>query len=222
MLKLGVLASGRGTALQGVIDAIHAKTLNAKIELIISNKSDAPVLEKAKNYNIKHLFINPLPSSRGLSAGPIESGMDPANKSRDDGSLSRSRERYDETLSTLFKDHHVDLILLVGYMRILSTNFITDWRDKILNVHPSLLPAFAGLMDLSVHQAVLDSGVKETGCTIHRVTEVVDGGEILLQKRCRIETNDTVESLKQKVQALENNAFVEVLERFISRRHCER
>lgn len=187
MLKIGVLGSTRGTALQGVIDAINDKTLDTKIALIVSNKSDALILERAKTHRIESMFV----SSKGLS-----------------------REQYDETLSTLFKEHHVDLILLVGYMRILSNNFIRDWRGKILNVHPSLLPAFAGLMDLDVHQAVLDNGDKETGCTIHQVSEFVDGGEIVLQKRCAVEAGDTVESLKQKVQALEKMAFLEAVSSF--------
>ena len=236
MLKLGVLASGRGTALQGVIDAIQARTLDAKIELIISNKSDALILERAKIGNIKYIFVNPKgthPLEHQVSPTTVIASASEAIQenqlsspglprfARNDGSdynpqtlssLSISRERYDEILSALFKEHQVDLILLVGYMRILSNNFINDWRDKILNVHPSLLPAFAGLMDIGVHQAVLDSGVKETGCTIHRVNEVVDGGEILLQKPCSVEANDTVESLKQKVQALENIAFVEIIQ----------
>lgn len=184
MIKLGVLGSTRGTALQGVIDAINTKTLDARIELIISNKSDAIILERAKTHQIKNLFVN----AKGLS-----------------------REHYDQRVSALFKEHQVDFILLVGYMRILSPGFIQDWQDKILNVHPSLLPAFAGLMDTAVHQAVLDSGAKETGCTIHLVNDIVDGGKILLQKHCSVETKDTAESLKQKVQALEQMAFVEVV-----------
>ena len=188
MLKIGVLGSTRGTALQGVIDAIHANTLDAKIELIVSNKSDAGILERAKTHEIKSIFV----SSKGLS-----------------------REQYDDALSNLFKEYQVDLILLVGYMRILSTTFINDWRGKILNVHPSLLPAFAGLMDLDVHKAALDSGATETGCTIHQVSEIVDGGEIVLQKRCAVEPNDTADSLKQKVQLLENTAFVEALRQFM-------
>lgn len=186
MIKLGVLGSMRGSSLQGVIDAIENKTLDARIELIISNRVDAPILERAKTHHIQSLFVNP---------------------------KNLSREEYDQALSVLFKEHQVDLILLVGYMRILSKTFTHDWHHKILNVHPSLLPAFAGLMDTAVHQAVLDSGATETGCTIHRVTDVVDGGEILLQKRCRVETQDTAESLKQKVQALEQLAFVEVLKK---------
>jgi folate-dependent phosphoribosylglycinamide formyltransferase PurN len=96
-------------------------------------------------------------------------------------------------------------------MRIVSAKFIEAWRGRLLNVHPSLLPAFGGLMNWSVHKAVLAAGVSETGCTIHQVTEEVDGGPIVLQKRCPVLPGDTAEMLKDRVQALEQAAFVEML-----------
>ena len=108
----------------------------------------------------------------------------------------------------------VDLILLIGYMRILSAPFVNKYKNKILNVHPSLLPAFAGGMDLNVHEEVIKSGVKETGCTIHLVDEGVDSGKIILQKKCFVSPSDTTETLKKKVQKLEGSAWVEVLKRF--------
>jgi folate-dependent phosphoribosylglycinamide formyltransferase PurN len=100
---------------------------------------------------------------------------------------------------------------MVGYMRIVSDEFIETWRGRLLNVHPSLLPAFGGLMNMKVHEAVLAAGVSETGCTIHQVTEEVDGGPIVLQKRCPVLPDDTAELLQSRVQALEQAAFVEVL-----------
>ena len=99
-------------------------------------------------------------------------------------------------------------LLSVGYMRILSAEFVTEWNNKVINVHPSLLPAFAGKMDLEVHQAVLD----ETGCTIHYVTPEVDEGPVLLQKKCAVLKNDTAESLKNRVQLLEGAALVEAIQ----------
>jgi len=102
--------------------------------------------------------------------------------------------------------------LMIGYMRIVSAAFVEAWRGRLLNVHPSLLPAFGGLMNKSVHEAVLEAGVAETGCTIHQVTEDVDAGPIVLQKRCAVLPSDTVETLKDRVQALEQTAFVEVLQ----------
>jgi folate-dependent phosphoribosylglycinamide formyltransferase PurN len=92
-----------------------------------------------------------------------------------------------------------------------SAGFVAEWKGRLLNVHPSLLPAFAGLMNQKVHEAVLAAGVSETGCTIHQVTEEVDGGPIVLQKRCPVLPGDTPEVLKDRVQALEQLAFVEVL-----------
>lgn len=185
MLKLGVLGSTRGTALQGVIDAIEKKQLNASIELVISNKPDALILERAKKHALKALFVSP---------------------------NSLSREAYDAQLSALFQTASVDYILLIGYMKILSKNFTDTWQAKLLNIHPSLLPKFGGLMDKAVHQAVLKSGDKTTGCTIHFVDHTVDGGEILLQKTCPVNADDTTDSLKATVQQLEKAAFVEAIQ----------
>jgi phosphoribosylglycinamide formyltransferase-1 len=100
---------------------------------------------------------------------------------------------------------------MIGYMRIVSPGFVRDWKGRMLNVHPSLLPAFGGLMNKSVHEAVLAAGVAETGCTIHLVTDEVDGGPIVLQRRCAVLAGDTVDRLQERVQALEQAAFVEVL-----------
>ena len=97
-------------------------------------------------------------------------------------------------------------------MRILSAEFCQAWRDRVLNVHPSLLPKYAGGMDMNVHEEVLKNGDHETGCTIHLVTETVDGGPILVQKRCVVETGETIATLKSKVQALEGRAFIEAIQ----------
>lgn len=183
-LKIGVLGSTRGTALQGVLDAISAGTLDVKIPLVLSDKAAAPILERA--------------AAHGFAAR----SMSPAGL---------TRQAYDQSVSEALQTAGAELVLLIGYMRILSAGFVETWRGRLLNVHPSLLPAFAGLMDARVHEAVLASGVAETGCTIHQVTEEVDGGPIVLQKRCAVLPGDTVESLKARVQALEQAAFVEVL-----------
>jgi phosphoribosylglycinamide formyltransferase-1 len=121
------------------------------------------------------------------------------------------REKYDMQMSGALHQAGAELVLLIGYMRIVSGSFVKEWEGKLLNVHPSLLPAFGGLMNQQVHEAVLAAGVHETGCTIHQVTEEVDGGPIVLQKRCSVLPDDTAESLKDRVQALEQLAFVEVL-----------
>jgi len=184
-VRLGVLGSTRGTNLAAIFAAIQDKQLNASVEIVISNKSDAFILERAASYQIPALFINP---------------------------KDLTREQYDELISLELKKHRVDFIILIGYMRILSAAFVNQWPDKIINIHPSLLPLYAGKMDLDVHHAVLDAKEKETGCTVHYVEEVVDAGKILLQKRCVVLPEDTPESLKARVQALEGPALVEAIE----------
>ncbi|MDP7512866.1 MAG: formyltransferase family protein, partial [Candidatus Marinimicrobia bacterium] len=99
-----------------------------------------------------------------------------------------------------------------GFMRILSAEFCGEWQDRLLNVHPSLLPKYAGGMDTNVHEEILKNGDTETGCTIHFVTDEVDGGPILIQKKCNVEAGDTVETLKTKVQELEGRAFIEAIQ----------
>lgn len=184
-MRLGVLGSTRGTNLSALATAIHNKYLAASIEIVVSNKEQAFILERAKSYGFKTMYLS---------------------------SQDQTREEYDAKVSAVLHAHRVELVVLIGYMRILSEKFVTDWQNKILNVHPSLLPAFSGKMDLAVHQAVLDSKVQETGCTIHYVTKEVDAGPILLQKRCAVYQEDNAHSLKQRVQALEGPAFVEAIQ----------
>jgi phosphoribosylglycinamide formyltransferase-1 len=183
-LKVGVLGSTRGTALQGVLDAIASGALDAEIAVVISDKASAGILERAAKYGVRVLHISPA----GLK-----------------------RAEFDELVSAALQEAGVELVLLIGYMRIVSAGFVEAWRGRLLNVHPSLLPAFGGMMNLNVHEAVLAAGVKETGCTIHQVTEEVDAGPIVLQKRCAVLPEDTAEILRDRVQALEQQAFVEVL-----------
>jgi phosphoribosylglycinamide formyltransferase-1 len=184
-LKVGVLGSTRGSALQGILDAIAASTLDIEIVLVVSDKRTAPILERAARHGVSALFLDP-------------AGM--------------KREDYDWQVSEALREAGAELVLLIGYMRIVSDKFVETWRGRLLNVHPSLLPAFGGLMNMKVHEAVLAAGVSETGCTIHQVTEEVDGGPIVLQKHCFVLPGDTAEMLQSRVQALEQAAFVEVLQ----------
>jgi len=185
ILNIGVLASTRATDMQAVIDAINAKKLNARISAVISNKKDAYALERAKKHNIEAVFID---------------------------SKGKEREEFDKEVASVLDKHKVDIILLIGYMRILSPWFVNKYKNKIMNIHPSLLPAFAGGMDKDVHAEVLKSGVKETGCTLHFVTEDVDSGPIIMQKKVKVEKNETVESLKEKVQKAEQEIIVKALQ----------
>lgn len=183
-IKLGVLASTRGTDMQAIIDEIEAGKLDASIEVVISNKENAPALERARKHGIESVFV--------------------------DGK-GKSREDSDKEVMGILKGKGVDLVLLIGYMRILSSEFVNAYRNKIMNVHPSLLPAFGGGMDTDVHQAILDYGVKVTGCTIHFVDENVDDGPIVVQKVVEIAEDETVDSLKDKVQAAEKEGFIEAI-----------
>jgi len=184
ILNIGVLASTKATDLQAVIDAIQAKQLNSKISVVVSNKGDAYALERAKKHNIEAVFIN---------------------------SKDKEREDFDREVSDVLEKYDVDLILAIGYMRILSGWFVNKWKNKIMNIHPSLLPAFAGGMDKDVHTEVLKAGVKETGCTLHFVTEEVDSGPIIMQKKVDVAENETIESLKAKVQKAEQEVIVKAL-----------
>ncbi len=187
MIRLGVLGSTRGSNLSALTDAIKRKKLHASIEVVISNKSDALILERAREQRLRAQFID---------------------------SSELSRDAYDRRVSAALHAYQVELIVLIGYMRILSAEFVREWQGKIINVHPSLLPAFAGKMDLDVHAAVLAAGVSETGCTVHHVTEEVDAGPIVLQKRCEVLSDDTAETLKARVQQLEGEALVEAIAAF--------
>ena len=184
MIRLGVLGSTKGTDLLPILEAIQGGVLNASVEVVISNKKGAPLLEKAKKYNVDHFFIS---------------------------HKNKTREAFDKEISERLKEKEVDLVLLVGFMRILSERFVIDWYGKIINVHPSLLPKYAGGMNEDVHGQVLKAGDKETGCTVHLVTERVDEGPILVQKKCPVLAEDTVSSLKERVQKLEGKALVEVI-----------
>jgi len=187
MIRLGVLGSTKGTDLQAILDSIQAEQLNAVVSVVLSNRKNAFILERAKNHSVPTFFI----SHQG-----------------------KRRKEFDDEMTLVLKNHNVDLVLLIGFMRILSDDFCREWHDRILNVHPSLLPKYAGGMDMNIHEEVLKNNDKETGCTIHFVTDEVDGGPILIQKKCDVEPNDTAQSLKAKVQDLEGNAFLEAIKLF--------
>ena len=185
MIKLGVLGSTNGTDLQTILDSIASGELNGEVSVVLSNRKNAYILERAKNYNVPAFFLS---------------------------HKEKSREKFDAEMTAILKEHAVDLVLLIGFMRILSAKFCQEWHDRLLNVHPSLLPKYAGGMDTNVHQDVIINGDTESGCTIHFVTEEVDEGPILIQKKCNVEPDETVDTLKTKVQKLEGMAFIEAIQ----------
>lgn len=184
-MRVAVLGSTSGSDLGGIFEAIDAGKLpGIEIVLVLSNKKNAFILERAQKRGVKAFFVDP----------------------RED-----SREAYDHRIHDALMEEGVDLVLLIGYMRFLSPWFVKQWWGKCLNVHPSLLPKFAGGMDLNVHAAVIAAHERETGATIHFVDEGADSGPIVWQKSVKIAKDETPETLKPKVQALEVQGFVEVL-----------
>ena len=175
MRNIAVLVSGGGTNLQALIDA-QGKTLKSgKITLVVANNQSAYALERAKNAGIATAVV----------------------LKKDCGSQAAFEEKLKEVLT----EHNVDLIVLAGFMTILTENFTSAYPKRIINVHPSLIPSFCGegFYGLRVHQAALDYGVKVTGATVHFVNEIPDGGEIIAQKAVCIEENDTPETLQRRV-----------------------
>jgi phosphoribosylglycinamide formyltransferase-1 len=186
-LILGILASTRGTDLQAVIDAIESKKLDARIACLISNKEEAFALERAKKHGIEAIFLN-----------PKEFG---------------SKEEYDEQVVKLLNERNVQLVLLIGYNKFLSNPFLEAFKNKAMNIHPSLLPSFKG-WDKNEHQEVLDAGCKVSGCSLFFVTNEPDAGPIVVQKAVPVSENETVETLKEKVQKAEQQAILEGIRLF--------
>tara|TARA_B100000035_G_scaffold138446_1_gene118006 strand:- start:1423 stop:2034 length:612 start_codon:yes stop_codon:yes gene_type:complete len=186
-IRIGVLGSTRGTILPFIIESINNGILKGLVEIVvcISNKKDSGILEKAKNQNIKASYI-------------------PVYK-------NETREVYDNKINDELLLNKIDLVICIGWMRILSKIFTEKWKNSCMNVHPSLLPDFAGGMDINVHQSVLDAKKKKTGCTIHMITDIVDGGSIIIQKECKVLINDNAETLKNRVQKLECEAYIEAI-----------
>lgn len=204
-VRLGIMGSTRGTDMQALIDAIAAGSLPAGIAVVVSDRPHAYILERAAQHGLPSKFIS---TYTGPAEGKAESGKPKGGRKKKD------RTAYDNEVSSVLKESGVDLVLLIGYMRILSADFCREWKDRIVNVHPSLLPDFAGGMDTDVHSAVLKAEKKETGCTVHLVTPELDAGPVITQKRCPVYSNDTPETLKKRVQELEGIALVEVVRDF--------
>jgi phosphoribosylglycinamide formyltransferase-1 len=181
MSRIGILISGRGSNFEAIADNIAAGTIPAEIAVVISNRPDARGLHAAHG--------------RGLNSVTIPSkGLD--------------REAYDRMLLDELRKHQVDLVCLAGFMRLLSGTFIRAFSNRILNIHPSLLPAFPGLD--AQHQA-LEHGVKITGCTVHFVDEHLDAGPIILQAAVPVHDSDTVETLSARILAEEHRIYSEAI-----------
>ncbi len=184
-LRLGVLASGRGTNLQAIIDACEARTIDAEVVVVVSDRGDAQALERARRHGIASVWVDP----RGL-----------------DG-----REAHDLKVVEVLREHRVDLVVLAGYMRLVTRSFIEAFPWRMMNIHPALLPAFPGKDGLS---PALAYGVKVAGCTVHFVDEGIDSGPIILQAAVPVLEGDTVETLAERIRAQEHRLYVRAIRLF--------
>jgi len=189
---IGVLASGRGSNFEALVRVLKRDAIDGEVKLVISNVEDAPVLRRAEALEIPHVAI----------------------PHRD----YKSRESFERAMIIELNRCDVRLICLAGFMRILSPVFVRHYENHILNIHPSLLPAFAGLQGIEVHRAVIESGTRFTGCTVHFVNEAVDAGPIVVQRVIPVRQDDTPGSLSVRVLIEEHQAYPEAVRLFCENR----
>jgi len=186
-MKIGILISGRGSNMVAIAEAVRSGRIpNSEVAVVVSDKTSAKGLEKAKDHNIETLVIT---------------------------RKNRSREEHDAEIISELKKRNVELVCLAGYMRLLSKGFVLSFPNKIINIHPSLLPSFPGL---DAQKQAIDYGVKISGCTVHFVDEDLDHGTIILQKSIEVKNEDTAESLSAKILEHEHALYVEALAKIVS------
>jgi phosphoribosylglycinamide formyltransferase-1 len=185
---IGVISSGRGENLRYIIEAVRSGYLPAEVGIVIADQKEAGALKIANEYGVKSLYLDP-------------SGM--------------HREEYDKVLMEYLDSAGANLVVLTGYMRILSSAFVSHFKNQILNIHPALLPSFRGM---NAFKQALDYGVRWTGTTIHIVDEDVDHGPIIYQVPVPVREGDTYESLKARVQRAEYKAYPKAIKMFIEGR----
>ena len=181
-MNIAVFVSGNGSNLQAIIDACLKGEITSKLEIVISNKEDAYALERAQKAGIETFTINPKEYT--------------------------SRQEYDSKIIEKLKEKNIDFIVLAGYMRLLSDLMVQTYKDKIINVHPALLPLFKGTHAI---KDAFEAKVKETGVTIHFVDEKLDNGPIILQDTIKIEEADTLQTLEEKIHVLEHELYPKVI-----------
>ena len=184
-IRLGVLASGRGSNLQAIIAAIEKGTLDAVVAVVISNKMEAPALERARKHGAPAVFLDP--------------------------KVAPGREDYDRNILEQLRVYNVALVVLAGYMKIVTSVLLEAYDERMMNIHPSLLPAFPGL---AAQKQALDWGVKVSGCTVHFVTEGVDAGPIIRQAAVPVLETDTEESLAARILVEEHRIYPEAIQLF--------
>lgn len=178
MVNVGVLVSGSGTNLQSIIDEIEAGRLDASIKVVVSNKPDSFALERARKHNIPVAVVR-------VKDFP-------------------QKEAFDAEVLRILKEHGVELVVLAGFMRIITRVLLDSFHMRVMNIHPSLLPSFPGL---EVQKAALEYGVKFSGCTVHFVDDGVDTGPVIVQAVVPVKDEDTVESLSKRILAEEHRIY---------------
>ncbi len=187
-MKIGILISGRGSNMVALVDAVKSgKIPDSEVAVVISDKPNAAGIKQAEESGIETVVIE----RRG-----------------------RAREEHDAGIIDELRKRNVDLVCLAGYMRLLSKDFIHAFENRIINIHPSLLPAFPGL---DAQQQAIDSGVKMSGCTVHFVNEELDAGPIILQREVEVRGDDTAETLSARILEQEHQAYVEAVARLAAR-----
>ncbi|MBN1872141.1 MAG: phosphoribosylglycinamide formyltransferase [Candidatus Omnitrophica bacterium] len=185
-MNIAVFVSGNGTNLQAIIDAVKSGYIKARIAVVLSDRKDAHAMERAKKAGVETVFVDP--------------------------KAHKSREDFDSAIIDCLERREIELICLAGYMRLLTPAFIRRYRNRILNVHPALLPSFKGLNGV---KDALDYGVKITGPTVHFVTEDVDSGPIIAQSVVQVEDGDTEDSLREKVHKEEHKIYPKAVKDFV-------
>lgn len=196
-MNIGVLVSGRGTNLQAIIDAVESGYIKAKISIVISSRKDALALQRAKDHGIEAVFI------------------DPQEFWKDKEHREEKRVEYDKKIIAELEKRKVDLVLLAGYMLMLSPYFVNKYKNRMMNIHPSLLPSFPGV---NAQKQALEYGVKYTGATVHFVDAEMDHGPIILQDIVPINDNDTEETLSDRILEKEHKIYVEAVKLFVEGR----
>ncbi len=189
MKKIAVFASGGGSNFQAIIDAIAAGAIKGKLEWLFSNVEDAGCVERAKKHHIPFTVV----SHKGIST-----------------------EKFNDHIMAKLEDHRPDVICLAGYLRMVGSRIVEKYRHRMINVHPALLPAFGGkgMYGHRVHDAVVASGVKLSGCTVHFVDEIYDHGPIILQKTVPVEAADRPDDVAARVLKKEHEAYAEAVALF--------
>lgn len=179
---LGVLASGNGSNMQAIAENINNGKLDARIEVVITDRADAGVIKRARSMGIDCLYVDP--------------------------AAYEKRELYDEKIAEIMKSRNIELVVLAGFMRLVSSRLLSEYPMRVINIHPALLPSFPGTKALS---DAFEHGVKVTGVTVHFVDEGIDSGPIILQEPCLLEEGESLSSIEEKIHCIEHRLFSEAV-----------